>query len=263
MTEWDAHAYHRVSDLQRWLAAKSLSSLQLGETERVLDLGCGDGSITADIAARLSRGTVLGVDASSAMIAFAARTFPPVAHPNLIFRVVDAAQLGFADAFDLVVSFNCLHWVCDQGAALRGIRTALAPGGRTHLRLVARGARQSLEAVIDETRRAAAWAQNFSDYRTPYLHLTPDEYAALARQSGLRVERIDLQEEAWDFQSRAAFVHFAEATFVEWTRRIPTAAHADFIADVLDHYRRLGDGSPAQTHVFTFYQMEVVLRRDP
>jgi trans-aconitate 2-methyltransferase len=263
MTEWDAHAYHRVSDLQRWLAAKSLSSLPLAGTERVLDLGCGDGTITAEIAARLARGAVLGVDASSAMIAFAARTFPPASRPNLTFRVVDAAQLGFADAFDLVVSFNCLHWVRDQGAALRGIRTALASGGLTHLRMVARGARQSLEAVIEETSRAAAWARYFPDYRTPYLHLTPDEYGALARRSGLRVERIDLQQEAWDFQSRAAFVHFAEATFVEWTRRISAAARADFIADVLDRYRRLGDGSSAEAHVFTFYQMEVMLHRDP
>jgi trans-aconitate 2-methyltransferase len=262
MTEWDAHAYNQVSALQRWLAAKSLASLQFDGDGRILDLGCGDGSITAAIAARQPRGTVLGVDASRAMIAFAAQTFPPATHPNLTFQIVDAAQLPFADAFDLIVSFNCLHWVRDQAAALRGIRAALAPGGRVHLRLVARGARQSLEAVIEETRRSAAWAPYFADYQTPYLHLTPDEYSALARESGLRVERTDVQQEAWDFESRPAFVHFAEATFVEWTRLIPAAARADFIAAVLDRYRQLGDGTPAHAHVFTFYQMEVVARRD-
>jgi trans-aconitate methyltransferase len=262
MTEWDADAYRQVSALQRWLAAKSLANVGLKGDERILDLGCGDGAITAEIAARQPHATVLGVDASHAMVAFAARTFPSAAHPNLAFRVADAAQLSFADAFDLVVSFNCLHWVRDQAAALRGIRAALAPGGRTHLRLVARGARQSLEAVIEETRRSAAWARYFADYQPPYLHLTPDEYSALARESGLCVERIDMQQEAWDFQSRPAFVHFAEATFVEWTRLIPAAARADFIAEVLDRYRLLGDGTPAPAHVFTFYQMEVALRRD-
>jgi trans-aconitate 2-methyltransferase len=262
MTEWDADAYRHVSALQRWLAEKSLANVELRGDERILDLGCGDGTITAEIAARQPRATVLGVDASRAMVACAARTFPPAAHPNLAFRVADAAQLPFADAFDLVVSFNCLHWVRDQAAALRGIRAALAPGGHTHLRLVARGARRSLEAVIEETRRSAAWAPYFVDYRTPYVHLTPDEYGALARESGLCVERIDMQQEAWDFQSHPAFVHFAEATFVEWTRLIPADARADFIADVLDRYRLLGDGTPAQADVFTFYQMEVVARRD-
>jgi len=68
----------------------------------------------------------------------------------------------------------------------------------------------------------------------------------------MSIERIDMQDEAWDFHSRAAFVAFAEATFVEWTRRIPTERHLAFINDALDRY---GHGT-----VFEFYQMEVVAR---
>src|SRR5262245_29647206 len=139
MTEWDADAYRRVSALQRWVADKSLATLALHGDERVLDVGCGDGRITADIATRLPQGSVIGVDASQDMIASAARTFPPATHPNLTFRVANASKLAFAAEFDRVVSFNCLHWVRDQAAALGGIRAALAPHGRTHLRLVARG----------------------------------------------------------------------------------------------------------------------------
>ena len=85
--------------------------------ERVLDLGCGDGTISAAIAARLPHGSVLGVDASHDMVAFAgARRFRRLL-ANLAFRVADAAHLSFAGEFDLVVSFNCLHWVLDQAAA--------------------------------------------------------------------------------------------------------------------------------------------------
>jgi trans-aconitate 2-methyltransferase len=261
VTEWDAQAYNRVSALQQWLAEKSLVSVPLRGDERVLDLGCGDGKITTEIARRLPRGSVLGIDASHAMIAFAARTFPAATHPNLAFRVADAAQLPFADQFDLVVSFNCLHWVRDQVAALRGIRTALVASGRAHLRFVPRGARRSLEDVIEDTRRAAPWAAYFPDYRPPYLHLTPDAYRALAEDGGLHVERLDVQQEAWDFESREAFARFAEATFVEWTRLIPPNRHGAFINEVLDRYRQVGDGSPNQANVFTFYQMVPVLRR--
>lgn len=262
MTEWDAQAYRDVSALQRWLADKSLSSLRLEGDERVLDLGCGDGRITAEIAGRLPHGSVLGTDASQEMIAFAARTFPSTAHPNVTFQVADAAKLPFADEFDLVVSFNCLHWVRDQAAALRGIRAALRPAGRTHLRFVPHGVRRSLEHVIDDTRRSPAWARYFASDRPPYVHPTPEAYRALAERNGLRVERLDVQQEAWDFQSREAFVRFAEVTFVEWTRLLPPDRQAAFIGDVLDRYRELGDGSPAQANVFTFYQMEAVLRRD-
>ena len=261
MTEWDAQAYNRVSALQQWLAEKSLAGLQLEGDERVLDLGCGDGKVTVEIAQRLPRGSVIGVDASHAMIAFAAQHFSADTCSNLEFRVVDAAHLSFADQFDLVVSFNCLHWVHDQEAALRGIRAALGASGRAQLRLVPQGARKALEDVIEDTRRAPSWAAYFPDYRPPYLHLTPDAYCALAEDCGLRVDRLDVQQEAWDFGSRDAFVHFANATFVEWTRLLPRDRHGAFIDEVLDRYRELGDGSPDQANVFTFYQMEVVLRR--
>jgi trans-aconitate 2-methyltransferase len=261
VTEWDARAYNRVSALQQWVAEKSLGRLPVVGDERVLDLGCGDGKITIEIVRRLPRGSVVGVDASHAMIAFAARKFPLTTYPNLAFLVADASQLPFADQFDLVVSFNCLHWVRDQAAALRSIRAALVATGRAHLRFVSRGERKALEDVIEDTRRAPQWSAYFTDYSPPYLHLTPDAYRALVEDSGLRVERLEVQQEKWDFESRDAFTRFAQATFVEWTRLVPPDRHGAFIDEVLDRYRQLGDGSPDQANVFTFYQMEVVLRR--
>lgn len=75
MTEWDARVYNRVSALQRWLAEKSPVSLALDGGERVLDLGCGDGTITAEIARRVPRGSVLGVDATFYQMEIVLRRF--------------------------------------------------------------------------------------------------------------------------------------------------------------------------------------------
>ena len=58
-----------------------------------------------------------------------------------------------------------------------------------------------------------------------------------------------------------AFADFVGVTFVEWTRRIPAVEKREFIADVLDRYQRLGDGSAADAAVFHFYQMRIALRR--
>ena len=71
MTEWDASGYRDQSSLQKWLADEHLAALTLNGAERVLDVGCGDGRITAEIADRVPRGSVLGIDPSSRMIAFA------------------------------------------------------------------------------------------------------------------------------------------------------------------------------------------------
>src|SRR5688572_30790702 len=164
MTEWKASEYHRESGLQQAMADEQLGRLTLDGGERVLDVGCGDGKITAQIAARVPRGSAVGVDPSRDMIAFAAGRFGPPVHPNLRFEVADARRLPYRDEFDLVVSFNALHWVPEQDAALASIRAALKPGGRALLRLVPAGPRESLEAVIEEVRQRPRWAGNFAGF---------------------------------------------------------------------------------------------------
>ena len=71
MTEWDATNYARRSALQEAMAAQVLAVLKFNGHERILDIGCGDGRITAEIATRLPHGSILGVDASRDMINFA------------------------------------------------------------------------------------------------------------------------------------------------------------------------------------------------
>lgn len=154
MTDWDAAAYVRRSGLQRAMAAQVLALLDLEGTERVLDIGCGDGRVTAEVAARVPRGEVTSVDSSHEMIAFASSRFGPAARSNLRFQLADARSLPFREEFDLIVSFNALHWDPEQDAALHSIRCALKPNGLAQLRLVPDGKRKSLELVVEDTRRS-------------------------------------------------------------------------------------------------------------
>ncbi|MFN8640406.1 MAG: class I SAM-dependent methyltransferase [Candidatus Binatia bacterium] len=262
MTEWNAAAYDRVDGLQQAMAGEVLGRLRLHGAERVLDVGCGEGKISAAVAERVPAGSVLGVDASRAMIDFATRRFA-ASHPNLSFAVADARRLGYREAFDEVISFNALHWVQEQDLALRGIRDALTPGGRAHLRLVSLGPRQSLEAVIEATAHGPRWSAAFRDAPCPYRHLEPDAYAALAARAGLAVESVARADHCWNFSSADGFRRFAQVTFVEWTRRLPAADRADFIDDVLAAYRPIAGDRPGEEHCFRFYQMDVVLRRPP
>ena len=202
MTEWDACGYARISALQQAMATEVLALLKLNGSERVLDVGCGNGKVTAEIASRVPAGTVLGVDSSADMIASARHQFGPELRPNLSFEVAEARQLLFRHEFDLVVSFNALHWVSEQEQALRSIRSALKSSGTAQLRLVPAGQRKSLENVIEETRLSSRWASYYRGFSDPYLHLTPEQYRALAEQNGFHVERIHTEDKAWDFQSR-------------------------------------------------------------
>src|SRR2546430_16657121 len=135
MTEWDAAEYSRRSSVQEAMAQEVLALLDLNGSERILDVGCGDGKITAQIASRASKGSVVGVDPSRDMISFAQSHFGPATLPNLRFEVADARRLPFKNEFDLVVSFNALRWIPEQQTALSSIRSTLVPGAQGQLRL--------------------------------------------------------------------------------------------------------------------------------
>ena len=259
MAEWNASEYSRQSSLQAALAEEQLSRLTLEGSERVLDVGCGDGKITAEIAARLPRGFVLGVDPSQNMIAFANGHFGPATRPNLRFGVADVRRLTYRAEFDRVVSFNALHWVPEQGAALRSIRAALVDSGQALLRFVPEGRRKCLEDVIEDVRHAARWAGHFTGFQKPYAHFTPEEYRDLAERCGFQVLGLSVADKAWDFKTREAFVAFARATFVEWTRCLPESERLPFITEVLDQYQAVAADSPQEANTFKFYQMEVLL----
>jgi trans-aconitate 2-methyltransferase len=259
MTEWNAAEYVRISELQAAMAEQMMALLDLKGSEQVLDVGCGDGRITTKIAARVPQGSVVGVDASQEMISFATGRSEAAKISNLRFDVADARHLPFKNEFDLVVSFNALHWVPEQELALRGIRSAMKSSGRAQLRLVPRGQRKSLENVLEETRLSSRWAKYFDGFHDPYLHLTQEEYGELAEQNGLRVIDIHTEDQAWDFKSRPAFFAFGSVTFVAWTTRLPESEKPPFIEDVLDRYRAVAMDHPGEENAFKFYQMDVTL----
>jgi len=257
VTECDAADYARISALQKVMAEEVLASLDLGVAQRILDVGCGDGSITVEIAARVPRGSVIGVDPSAKMIDYAQVHWPTAEHPNLRFEIGDARQLPFNQQFDEVVSFNALHWIPEQERALTSIRSSMKSGGTARLRLVPKGERKSLEDALEETRKSSGWTQYFQNFHDPYLHLTPEEYAALAESVGFAVRSVHVGSHSWDFGSRSGFFAFGSVTFVEWTRMLPESEKPAFINDVLDRYGLVvGD-----EQMFKFYQMDIRLQR--
>lgn len=118
MTEWDAADYARLSDLQRTMAEEVLAMLELKGARRILDVGCGNGKITAEVAARVPHATVLGVDPSHEMVEFASGHYEAATYPNLRFEIAGACSLPYREEFDVVscaysaaLQFKC--GVCD------------------------------------------------------------------------------------------------------------------------------------------------------
>lgn len=106
-----AEVYEQTSLVQKSASQILRQLLDVKDEEDVLDLGCGPGNITREIA-RTTTGTVVGVDVASGMIEEASKLSSGI--PNLRFEVKDAVDLGFNGEFDVVVCNSAFQWFTNQ-----------------------------------------------------------------------------------------------------------------------------------------------------
>ena len=162
--KWNAADYAANSAVQQTWARELIAKLKLAGDEHILDVGCGDGKVTAELARAVPRGSVTGMDASPQMIEFAKKTFPTRKFPNLRFRVMDARKIKFDRQFDLVFSNAALHWVDDHETILRGAATVLKPGGRLIVSCGGKGNAQDVFIALRPEMRLKRWREFFQKH---------------------------------------------------------------------------------------------------
>lgn len=247
-TQWNPADYAQHSSHQHAWGRELLAKLRLRGDERLLDLGCGDGKITADLAAALPRGSALGTDASADMIAFAQERFAGV--PNLRFRQMDMRELTFTHEFDVVFSTAAMHWVHDHRPVLAGIARALKPGGRALLQMGGKGNIPGILAALDLVTPRPRWAPCFTPMPTPYGFHAPEDYPPWLAAAGLTATRVELIEKTMLHPDAAAFAAYFRTIGMPWTHRLPDSARPDFLAEVTAAYLHLhppaADGAVTQ-----------------
>ncbi len=220
---WDPARYARNA---RFVADMGLPVVELlapRPGERILDLGCGDGALTARLAELGC--AVVGVDASPAQVA-AARA------RGLEALVMDGQALPFAGEFDAVFSNAALHWMPDLRRVIAGVWRALRPGGR----FVAECGGEGNIARI----RAALYAA-LSRRGLDGTALDPWRFPSLpACRSQLEAQGFEVRSMALIPRPTPLPGDFADwlATFAEsFTSALPEGERSAFIAQVCDMLR--------------------------
>ena len=184
--EFDGKKYEKASATQKEWGRKLIEELDLAGTERVLDLGCGDGTLTAGIADLLSHGEAVGIDASHGMIDVARSK----QRANLHFIFMDIDDLTFVDEFDVVFSNATLHWVKDHPRIMHNVQRALRVHGRLRFNFAGDGNCRHFLKVIREAMALDTFASCFSDFQWPWYMPRIDAYASLVSRSALRNARV-------------------------------------------------------------------------
>ncbi len=233
MYHWDASEYRDSSSNQKRWAMELLRRLELEGAERLLDIGCGDGEITAEIARRVPRGSVLGVDSSRDMVELASRQYPADRYPNLAFLLKDARELDFAEEFDAVFSNACLHWVKDHQPVLDGIRRCLKPGGRVLLQMGGRGNAATVLAALELVLESPRWTDYFAGFSFPYAFYGPGEYRPWLESRGFSISRLELVPKEMAHRGGGDFVAWLRTTWLPYTERVPDGLREDFIRQIV------------------------------
>jgi ubiquinone/menaquinone biosynthesis C-methylase UbiE len=198
-TDRYSHGHHEsVLRSHRWRTAENSASFLLSHLApgmALLDVGCGPGTITADLAERMGKGTVVGIDLSSEVIELARELHPTSSGADLSFRVDDIYALESSDeTFDVVYAHQVLQHLGRPVEALAEMRRVLKPGG--------------LLAVRDADFGAFAWFP-----ADPVLDRWIDVYHQLTRRNGAQADA-GRNLKAW---VRAAGFRDVEVSSSNWT----------------------------------------------
>jgi trans-aconitate methyltransferase len=234
--KWNAADYAANSASQQIWARELIAQLHLRGDEHILDVGCGDGKVTAELAGAVSKGSVTGIDASLEMIHFARKTFPPGKHPNLEFQVMDARHIRLARRFDIFFSSSVLHWVDDHPAFLRGAAVCLRPSGRLVVSCGGKGNAQDVFVALRPEMRLKQWCKFFRKLPKPYFFHSPAEYEKWLPRFGFKTHTIKLSPKDAVYQGRDHFAAWFRTTWLPYTQRVPEEFREKFIAGVVDRY---------------------------
>jgi trans-aconitate 2-methyltransferase len=191
MADWDPELYNRFRRYRAEPVEHILSRLQLGDDEKIIDLGCGSGENTLELARRSPRGTALGVDGSPAMIEAARKLLDAEAaelQRRVSFELLDVPEFRADRAYSLIFSNATFQWIPDHRALFAACFDALRPGGTIVVQMPANET-ETAQMEIGRLAREAPWNSMLNGRERAFHEEPPGFYAAMLAKLGY--DRID------------------------------------------------------------------------
>ena len=219
--QWNAGLYEAKHSFVWQFGRELLQVLAPQAGERILDVGCGTGRLTAEIAS--AGAEVVGIDYSPTMISQARANYP-----ILVFETQDACQMPYSGEFDAVFSNAALHWIQPAEDAAAGMARALKSGGRLVAEL---GGRGNVQVLVDSTYRALKQLGIPDPERyNPWYFPSVGEYATLLERQGLEVSLAAMFDRATPLEGGGAGLKDWFAMFgAHLIEGLAPASHAEFL----------------------------------
>ncbi len=217
--------YERLSKVQNRAGLKLIELLEIGRNDDVIDVGCGNGSLTAVIR-RITSGRVVGIDSSRRMIEEARKRV------NAEFYVVKAEEMNFKNEFDVVFCNSAFQWF-NADRALEKFRECLRIGGKAGVQAPARKVYCPNFVKAVEKVRNSEIGKIFEKFRSPWFFLeSENEYRELFERHGFSVEYCKIEEVVTEHTPEEVFKIFCSGAVAAYL-------NPDFYAcKITEEYKR-------------------------
>ena len=229
--EFDGTKYRDASSHQREWGQKLISGLKLHGSESILDLGCGDGTLTKILSENVPNGNTLGIDASERMISVA-KEFET---NRLTFIKMNIADIKFTDEFNLIFSNATLHWIKNHSNLLSNCYAALKLNGSIRFNFAGDGNCSNFFSVVKEVMSMDQYRQNFINFDWPWYMPSLLEYQQLLGDSEFKDLVIWAEDADRNFINSGEMIKWIEQpSFLPFLAQLDTEKKIFFRNDVVD-----------------------------
>ena len=204
--KWDGALYDSQGGPQREAGAELIRMAAVGEFDHVLDIGCGTGNQTIELATLASKGSVTGLDPSEEMLVRAREK--AASFDNVSFTRARVQDMDYDGMFDLAFSNLALQWVKDHESAMKRVYRALRQNGRISFQMPAKGFCPEFFEYIDAAIAGLGCREFFLDWDSPWYFPDVQEYAELLDRTGFRNLRVFCREYQSLFDGTDAVLHW-------------------------------------------------------
>jgi trans-aconitate 2-methyltransferase len=228
--EFDGQKYKKASGHQKEWGSRVVAELNFTGAETILDLGCGDGVLTKQLADQVPEGRVLGIDASKGMI----DTAKELEGHNLSFAVQDINYMAFTNEYDLIFSNAALHWVKNHDKLLLNCYSALRSGGVIRFNFAGDGNCSNFYEVVREVMDYPTYSEYFKNFVWPWYMPRINDYEVLVNQQKFSDSRCWEENADRNFRTKEDMVKWIDQpSIVPFLKLLPKGKQSEFRDEVV------------------------------
>ncbi len=239
---WNGADYHRISSPQFNINKAFLNEYIFHGDETILDIGCGDGRTSREIAKKIPHGEILGIDASNSMIEIANKNNK---YTHLRFQLMNVQQIDFSNQFDVGICFFCMQWVPDKKDTFRRIYQSLKQQGR--FLMIVPLPHPYLPMIRQQLISSPRWKKYFGYYEDPLIYINDSNYEIYAQTAGFREFHSRIDDTPVIFKNYDIFFDFLNQMTPHLSCLPLPNEKADFMHELLEQYLKINpiasDGS--------------------